>query len=275
MLLTNSIRFLIPLLLLFPQGSVVASTTTLRTTEIAQTSTASGELEIVKKDLAESTRKLEKLQNNFDALKDDQKKKLEDQQKYNSDLMNTVFFSLLGSVLTVSSAILGFQFFVQILDRNRERQELIEEAKNHLQYYMDKKLHMLEVRIGWLEYQIATLTADQSERRGIMEDLFVIQDRVSAIQALRRLSNKYQQEQALKRINSEMAAIKFLLEKPRDIEELAPVEEDQEIETNYFREKSKKSSLNFFNRLIEEDDFQSLNLEKSEIRAIRDLLRNR
>jgi hypothetical protein len=280
MLFSLLLRSLVPALLLLSQVPAIAITSSSRANlgTPAQTSPSTPtEVEKLKKEIESLQSKIENQQKEFQELKDYQKNfmteqqiKLGDQQKYNSDLMNTVFFSLLGSVLTVTAGVLAVKIYADAMEWEHRRKELIQEAKRALQYFLEQKLRLLETRTGWLEYQIATLAANQSEQRRGLVGLVAIQDRLRAIQALRRISSKYEQEMALKPIRAEMIAIQLSLETFAS-EDLASLDEAQRTELEKFSEKIRKSCVSFLSS-IEGKELEGFNMTNSDIKKIQESL---
>lgn len=252
MLLSLLLRSLIPVLLLLSQVPAIAAVPGLPVTVVVQTP-------------AELGKQITEL-----------KQKIDDQQKYNSDLMNTVFFSLLGSVLTVTTGFLAIKVLVDAIDRERQRKEIVAEAQRDIVNFADGKLNMLEARIEWLEYQMTSLSAAKLEENQGPETFCAVQSRLQGIQALRRLHKNHQEEMALRPIRSEFKSIKCSLEnlvsKKDSLNSLDLLLRNSVPEMSQFNEAKRQNSLKMIEQLAEDDDLKKLGLDSKEFECIRDLL---
>ncbi|MGJ3250259.1 MAG: hypothetical protein ACFE0J_03850 [Elainellaceae cyanobacterium] len=198
---------------------------------------------------------------------------LESIQKYNSDLMNTVFFSLLGSVLTVATVMLGFKILVDVIDRENQKQAIVEEAKSDLLDWIDKRLSLLATRTQWLEYQIATLSADQLEQKRGLESLCSVQDRLRAIEALLQTSNVHQEEAVSKCIEFELKNIKETLEDLVSYQQTQPNLQSRIPELAKFNERIREKILHTIDRQSTSASLDKIEVNKDHIEHIRHSLR--
>ncbi len=195
--------------------------------------------------------------------------KLEDIQKYNSDLMNTVFFSLLGSVITVTTVMLGFKVLVDVIDRENQKKSIVEEAKSDLLDWMDRRVSTLTTRIQWLEYQISSLSAVQLEQKQGLEGFCSIQDRLRAIEALLQPNNNYQEESVSRCIDAELKAIRKTLEKLIRDQQAQPNLYHRVPELIEFNKYLREKALYTLEKQLENIDLTKLNVDKDHIENIK------
>jgi hypothetical protein len=144
-------------------------------------------------------------------------KKLDTLRQYNSDLLNTVFFSLLGTVATISLTIFGIDFFSRFMNQEKEKEAVIKFLGNHLEEYcsglVGKYTSSLNRKILWLEYQGSTLIADNlSEKDIIFGKYLSFEERLRALETLCQLSSQRQGDTPNRCIEFELDAIQLSLE---------------------------------------------------------------
>ncbi|MDJ0799513.1 MAG: hypothetical protein QNJ51_22315 [Calothrix sp. MO_167.B12] len=186
---------------------------------------------------------------NQDQIKiQDLEKRLNNTEDYKKSISDTVFPSVLGTVLTI----LAFQWLTNIWDRLRvkekiqrelqdwlEKEELIK-LQNNLQMILwnqsEQIFSRIEIKIKWLEYQIAVLAAEQMEMQQQSQTSnmpreyqeiqeysrqpILLEQRIQAIRALQYLESEHQGPVVKGCLEEELAAVKYFFEKitPKNLE---------------------------------------------------------
>ncbi|BAY07094.1 hypothetical protein [Calothrix sp. NIES-2098] len=170
--------------------------------------------------------------------KEDTQDALELMKEYNKSLLDTIFLSLVGTVVTISLTFFGYQWFTSVLSREQdkeaitrklqdwlEKEELVK-IQNNLQENLwtatEEKLYRIEVKLKWLEYQVSVLSAEQIDIQQQVQQPFyfkeyqtfnqpiALQERLRAIRILQNLQYDYQGSAILECLEEELGAIKYI-----------------------------------------------------------------
>lgn len=189
----------------------------------------------------------ERLKNNEEQLKNT-REELKNTKDYSKSISDTVFPTILSTVVTILVAFLTIQWFSNIWNHEREKEDI----KRKLQYWLendklgevqnkiDDNLQLIlcnqiekifsgiEIKTKWLEYQIAILAAEQmemqqfqtsnlsSDYQKIQQDSrqpILLQQRIQAIRALQYLESNHQGFEIKYCLEEELAAVKHFFEK--------------------------------------------------------------
>lgn len=116
-----------------------------------------------------------------DQAKENEKNVLDIMKDYNQSLLDTILLSLLGTVVTISFSFFGYQWFSSILSREQDKADIQRKLQDWLQQHeianiqqslwtkTEERLDRIEIKLKWLEYQIAVLSAEQIEMQHLLQ----------------------------------------------------------------------------------------------------------
>lgn len=244
--------------------------------------TGSSQLGLKKGKESPEDQKLKELEKLSDAEKKQEslEKKLGEVADYNKDLMNTVFTSLLGTVVTVTLGVLAINVVGNLVQREREKAEIIKEVQDSIQEqvleWMDALVRHLQIRVRWLEYEVASLSAEQLEPQDELEYSLALQERLRAIQAAQKLISDSQSFSVQECIIYQLEEIESLLEKADGTSNsIAHSEEQSLIFVQFKRENTEKVLSNLSSNLDDLCRVTSNKRIKEKIQNIKLLVRKR
>jgi hypothetical protein len=169
--------------------------------------------------------------------------KLESTKDYNKSISDTVFPAILSAVLTILATFLTFQWVTNIWSHNKDKEDIQRKLQdwfekeesikiqNNLQTILwnqtEQIFSRIEIKIKWLEYQIAVLAAEQmemqqsqtsnmlSEYQRIQQysrQPILLQQRIQAIRVLQYLESKHQGTEVRDCLEEELEAVKYFFE---------------------------------------------------------------
>lgn len=160
----------------------------------ADADATSQKLDELERKFTESDKEREELEQKLaesDKEREELEQKIGEIANYNEDLMNTVFTSLLGTVVTVTLGMLGINTIGNVILKEREKDQITKEVENSLQKlfleWTSTITNNLQIRITWLEYELASSSATQLASQEELEQILALQEYSRAIQAVQQL----------------------------------------------------------------------------------------
>jgi hypothetical protein len=155
------------------------------------------------KSQVEQQKKLEDISKTLETLS----KNYESVGSYQDKLLNTVLLTLMGTVVSITMTFLGYQVFTNVINRSREDkiiqatiEQLLEQRWKKFEYNSatrtERQLNSIEIKLKWIEYSLATLSAEQIDMLDMNEkpDIlhYLMREHRRAIEKLQNLQNDNQ-----------------------------------------------------------------------------------